>query len=67
MLFRSAAARRMGVADELARQIGAEVLEVTSIWRDYMAGAGVAESEMALLERCFGLRDVVERWRDKAA
>ncbi len=62
-----AAALRMGVADELAHEIGGEVLEVTSTWRDYMSDAGVGESDLALLERCFELRDTVERWHAKAA
>ena len=61
-----AAARRMGVADEPARGIADEVLEVTSRWREYMQDAGVGDSDMALLERCFELRGVVERWRGKA-
>jgi hypothetical protein len=56
----------MGVADELAHEIGGEVLEVTAIWRDYMTDAGLGESDLALLERCFALRDVVERWHNKA-
>jgi serine/threonine-protein kinase HipA len=61
-----AAARRMGVANELAREIAGEVIEVTANWRDYMTDAGVGESELVLLERCFELRDVVERWHSKA-
>jgi serine/threonine-protein kinase HipA len=61
-----AAARRMGVADELAHEIADAVLEVTVPWRDHMIDAGVGESELSLLERCFGLRDVVERWHNKA-
>ena len=61
-----AAALRMGVADELAHEIAAAVLEVTVTWRDYMTDAGIGESELALLERCFALREVVERWHHKA-
>ncbi len=62
-----AAAKRMGVADELARQIGTEVIGVTTKWRDYMTEAGVGESDLSLLERCFELHEVVERWHAKAA
>ena len=51
---------------ELAHEIGSEVLEVTVSWRDYMIAAGVGESDLALLERCFALREVVARWHDKA-
>ena len=57
----------MGVDDELAREIGGAVLEVTSTWRDYMADAGVGESDITLLERCFALRDTVERWHAKSS
>ena len=49
-----------------AHEIGGEVLEVTAIWRDYMTDAGLALSEMTLLERCFGLRNVVERGYNSA-
>jgi hypothetical protein len=62
-----AAARRMGVADELAHEIAGAVLEVTATWRDYMTDAGVGESDLALLERCFALCEVVERWHDRGA
>ena len=57
----------MGVADELAHDIGTAVLEVTKTWRDYMTDAGVGESDLALLERCFALREVIERWHGKTA
>jgi serine/threonine-protein kinase HipA len=60
-----AAAKRMGVTDELAHEIAGTVLEVTSSWRDYMADAGISESDLAVLERCFALREVVERWHAK--
>ena len=60
-----AAARRMGVADELAHEIAGTVLEVTATWRDHMTDAGVGASDLALLERCFALHEVVERWHDK--
>jgi len=56
----------MGVADELAHEIAAVVLEVTETWRDYMTDAGIGASDLALLERCFALRDVVERWHATA-
>ncbi len=60
-----AAAKRMGVIDELAHEIGGEVLAVTSTWRDYMTDAGLGESDLGLLERCFELRETVERWHGK--
>jgi len=62
-----AAARRMGVADELGHEIAAAVLEVTAPWRDYMTDSGLGTSDMALLERCFALREVVQRWHDKGS
>ena len=62
-----AASRRMGVADELGHEIVDEVLEVTATWRDYMTDAGIGASDLAVLERCFALRDVVERWRNRGA
>ena len=62
-----AAARRMGVADELAHEIAGAVLEVATSWRDYMTDAGVGASDLSLLERCFVLRQVVERWHGRAA
>jgi serine/threonine-protein kinase HipA len=62
-----AAARRMGVADELAHEIAAPVLEASKSWRDYMTDAGLGESDLALLERCFAMREVVERWHSRAA
>jgi len=62
-----AAAKRMGVADELAHEIAGAVLEVTATWRDYMIDAGLGESDLTLLERCFELRGVVERWHGSAA
>jgi len=62
-----AAALRMGVADEVAHEIAGAVLEVTATWRDYMAEAGIGTSDLALLERCFELRGVVERWHNRAA
>ncbi len=62
-----AAALRMGVTDEQAKEIGGEVLAVTSNWRDYMTEAGVGESDLGLLERCFGMHETVERWHAKPA
>jgi len=62
-----AAALRMGVVDEVAHEIAGAVLEVTATWRDYMAEAGIGTSDLALLERCFELRGVVERWHNRAA
>ena len=43
------------------------VLEVTATWRDYMSDAGLGASGLELLERCFAMREVVERWHAKAA
>ena len=57
----------MGVTDELAHEIAGAVLGVTTTWHDYMIDAGVGASDLALLERCFALREVVERWHDTAA
>jgi serine/threonine-protein kinase HipA len=62
-----AAARRMGVADELGHEIAGAVLEVTATWRDYMTDAGVGASDLAVFERCFAMRGVVERWYDTGA
>ena len=62
-----ASAMRMGVADELAHETAAEVLAATEDWREQMRGAGLGESDLALLERCFAMRDVVVRWHGKAA
>ena len=61
-----AAARRMGVADEIAHGIADVVLEATANWREQMSEAGIGESELSLLERCFALRDTVERWQNQS-
>jgi hypothetical protein len=57
----------MGVADELAHEIASAVLGVTSTWREYMTDAGVGASDLALLERCFEMHGVVERWHASAS
>ncbi len=62
-----AAAMRMGVSDEIGHAIAKDVLEATADWREQMTDAGMASSDIALLERCFALRDVVERWHAKSA
>jgi serine/threonine-protein kinase HipA len=62
-----AAARRMGVADELAHEIAGAVLGVTSTWRDHMTDAGVGASDLVLLDRCFAMHSVVERWHASAS
>ena len=62
-----AAAMRMGVSDEIGHAIAADVLGATADWREQMTDAGMAPSDIALLERCFALREVVERWHAKAA
>ena len=62
-----AAMRRMGVADESGHAIAAAVLEVTAAWRGYMTDAGLGASDLALLERCFAMREVVERWHHSGA
>ena len=56
------AARRMGVEDELAHEIAGEVLGITASWRDYMSEAGLGDFDIGLLERCFAMHEVVERW-----
>jgi serine/threonine-protein kinase HipA len=62
-----AALRRMGVVDEVGHEIADAVLEVTTLWRDHMTEAGLGTSDIALLERCFAMRDVVERWHHKGS
>jgi len=57
----------MGVDDELAHEIAGAVLAVTATWREQMSDAGIGESDLALLDRCFELRGVVERWHNKGA
>ena len=52
---------------KLAHEIAGEVLEVATTWRDYMTDAGVDASDLSLLERCFAMRDLVERWHSTAA
>ena len=51
----------------IGHAIAKDVLEATADWREQMTDAGMASSDIALLERCFALRDVVERWHAKSA
>ena len=61
-----AAAKRMGVADELGHEIARNVLDATADWREQMADAGLGSSDLAQLDRCFAMREVVERWHGQA-
>ena len=54
-----AAAHRMGLAVEPARQAAREVLAVTAHWQDFMRQAGVVDSDIAVLDRCFAYQSVV--------
>jgi len=55
-----AARHRMGLDQAEAKQIAAEVLDVTGSWQERFADAGVVESDLAVLERCFAFRSVLE-------
>jgi serine/threonine-protein kinase HipA len=59
-----AAAHRMGLAQEAAAAIAAEVLVVVQRWREYMAEAGVSTADVAILERCFALTSCIEAYVD---
>ena len=59
-----AAVDRLGLNRERGRRIADEVLEATANWREAMREAGVLESDVALLERCFAYRELIERWRE---
>ena len=55
-----AARHRMGLSEKQARGIADEVLAVTADWRDRLAGLGVSDSDLGVLERCFASRPVLE-------
>jgi serine/threonine-protein kinase HipA len=55
-----AARHRMGLSPQRARSIAEEVLAATAGWRDSLAEAGVTDSDLGILERCFTYRSVLE-------
>ncbi len=55
-----AAAHRMGIDRREAAAVAGEVLTVTARWREYMAESAVAAADIAVLERCFEFRSVIE-------
>lgn len=55
-----AARHRMGLAEKRARAIADEVLAATADWRDKLNAAGVSDSDLGILERCFAYRSVLE-------
>ena len=54
-----AAAKRLGLSTEGARQISGEVCAVTEKWREYMAEANVLPADIGILERCFAYHELV--------
>lgn len=58
----AAAAHRMGLAEHRARRVVEEVLAVCVRWQDFMKEAGVMESDIAILERCFAYRSVLQSY-----
>jgi len=57
-----AAAHRMGLDKMRAGKIAEEVLSVTQRWREYLADAGVGDSDLAILERCFNYQNVIDEF-----
>jgi serine/threonine-protein kinase HipA len=57
-----AAAHRMGLAKAEAGGIAEEILKVTAQWQQRLADAGVSNSDVAILERCFSYQSVVEEF-----
>lgn len=57
-----AAAHRMGLAREVTQPIARAVIDVVEPWRENMAQAGVVAADIAVLERCFGYRSVLEEF-----
>ncbi|MEQ8860985.1 MAG: type II toxin-antitoxin system HipA family toxin [Pseudomonadales bacterium] len=55
-----AAAHRMGIDRDEAVVIAGEVLEATESWREQLDEVGVSTSDVAVLERCFAFRSVIE-------
>jgi serine/threonine-protein kinase HipA len=58
-----AASHRMGIDRDQAVAIAREVVAATVDWRDYMAQAQVPPSDVAILERCFAFRSVLDAFR----
>ena len=56
----AAAAHRMGLAEDDARRVAAEVLEVCSGWKAFMKEGEVMASDIAILERCYAFQSVVQ-------
>jgi len=54
-----AARHRMGLNSTVALKIAEEVLSVTGPWRERLTEAGVTESDVAILERCFAYQSTV--------
>lgn len=55
-----AARVRMGLSPRMAASIAEEVLGVTRRWQELLGEAGVVESDLAILERCFAYQSVLE-------
>ena len=55
-----AARHRMGLSEQRARDIADEVLAATADWREKLGAAGVSDSDLGILERCFAYRSVLE-------
>jgi serine/threonine-protein kinase HipA len=54
-----AAAHRMGLDRDVAVAVAREVLTVAAAWRDYMRQAGVSDSDVAVLDRCFAFQSAI--------
>jgi serine/threonine-protein kinase HipA len=59
-----AARHRMGLDRSEALRIAADVLGVTTGWRDRMAEADVVDADVAILERCFTYQSTVGEFAD---
>jgi serine/threonine-protein kinase HipA len=57
-----AARHRMGLPQEEAVEIAREILAVTGTWRDVLNDAGVSDSDVAVLARCFAYQSVLEEF-----
>jgi len=55
-----AARHRMGLSEAEAKVIAEEVLAVTRDWQEHLSQAGVVESDLAVLTRCFAFQSVLE-------
>ena len=62
-----AAAHRMGIDRPRAESIARETLEVTAAWQNFLKLAGVADSDVAILQRCFAYQDVVREFAEARA